>query len=240
MEIENQLNNENNLNNNLEIEKEQKNFLETTIGKIVNTGLDIGIRALLPDFIDEQVINIKDNLFEYGLKDGITKTIDDAIDLGKSAIGIFTGDFENIEQMQSAVQTGGLIDGLSDLLDTVVGKVSQKGLINSNVANILTQGKDIILDNVQSNIEKSFAEQVTNSNKMNKYINEWKNAFENKDFNVMEKQYKKIEKELKELAPIENTINQARTIENLHNLIKNNGQDFNLTKEQIELAKKLK
>ena len=240
MDIENQLNNEKNINNNIEIEKKQKNFLETTIGKIVNTGLDIGIRALLPDFIDEQVINLKDNLFEYGFREGITKTIDDAIDIGKSAIGIFTGNFENIEQMQSAVQTGGLIDGLSDLLDTVVGKVSQKGLINSNVANILTQGKDIILDNVQSNIEKSFAEQVTNSNKMNQYINEWKNAFENKDFNVMEKQYKKIEKELKELAPIENTINQARTIENLHNLIKNNGQDFNLTKEQIELAKKLK
>ena len=240
MDIENQLNNEKNINNNLEIEKEQKNFLETTIGKIVNTGLDIGIRALLPDFLDEQVINLKDNLFEYGFKEGITKTIDDAIDLGKSAIGIFTGNFENIEQMQSAVQTGGLIDGLSDLLDTVVGKVSQKGLINSNVANILTQGKDIILDNVQSNIEKTFEEQLANSNKMNQYINEWKNAFENKDFNTMEKQYKKIETELKELAPIENTINQARTIENLHNLIKNNGQNFNLTKEQLELAEKLK
>ena len=240
MDIENQLNNEKNINNNLEIEKEQKNFLETTIGKIVNTGLDIGIRALLPDFLDEQVINLKDNLFEYGFKEGITKTIDDAIDLGKSAIGIFTGNFENIEQMQSAVQTGGLIDGLSDLLDTVVGKVSQKGLINTNVANILTQGKDIILDNVQSNIEKTFAEQVTNSNNINEYINNWKEAFENKDFNTMEKQYEKIETELKELAPIENTINQARTIENLHNLIKNNGQDFNLKKEQLELAQKLK
>ena len=240
MDIENQLNNEKNINNNIEIEKEQKNFLETTIGKIVNTGLDIGIRALLPDFIDEQVINLKDNLFEYGFKEGITKTIDDTIDLGKSAIGIFTGNFENIEQMQSAVQTGGLIDGLADLLDTVVGKVSQKGLINSNVANILTQGKDIILDNVQSNIEKTFTEQITNSNNINQYINDWKNAFENKDFNTMEIQYEKIETELKELAPIENTINQARTIENLHNLIKNNGQDFNLTKEQIELAEKLK
>lgn len=240
MDIENQLNNEKNINNNVEIEKEQKNFLETTIGKIVNTGLDIGIRALLPDFIDEQVINLKDNLFEYGFKDGVTKTIDDAINLGKSAIGIFTGNFENIEQMQSAVQNGGLIDGLSDLLDTVVGKVSQKGLINSNVANILTQGKDIILDNVQSNIEKTFTEQITNSNNINQYINDWKNAFENKDFNTMEIQYEKIETELKELAPIENTINQARTIENLHNLIKNNGQDFNLTKEQLELAEKLK
>ena len=240
MDIHNQLNNEKNINNNVEIEKEQKNFLETTIGKIVNTGLDIGIRALLPDFIDEQVINLKDNLFEYGFKDGVTKTIDDAINLGKSAIGIFTGNFENIEQMQSAVQTGGLIDGLSDLLDTVVGKVSQKGLINSNVANILTQGKDIILDNVQNNIEKTFSEQIINSNNINQYINDWKNAFENKDFNTMEKQYEKIETELKELAPIENTINQARTIENLHNLIRNNGQDFNLTKEQLELAQKLK
>ena len=240
MDIHNQINNEKNINNNVEIEKEQKNFLETTIGKIVNTGLDIGIRALLPDFLDEQVIKLKDNLFEYGFKEGITKTIDDAINLGKSAIGIFTGKFENIEQMQSAVQTGGLIDGLSDLLDTVVGKVSQKGLINSNVANILTQGKDIILDNVQSNIEKTFTEQITNSNNINQYINDWKNAFENKDFNTMEIQYEKIETELKELAPIENTINQARTIENLHNLIKNNGQDFNLTKEQLELAEKLK
>ena len=240
MDIHNQLNNEKNINNNVEIEKEQKNFLETTIGKIVNTGLDIGIRALLPDFLDEQVIKLKDNLFEYGFKEGITKTIDDAIDLGKSAIGIFTGNFENIEQMQSAVQNGGIIDGLSDLLDTVVGKVSQKGLINSNVANILTQGKDIILDNIQSNIEKTFTEQITNSNNINQYINDWKNAFENKDFNTMEIQYEKIETELKELAPIENTINQARTIENLHNLIKNNGQNFNLTKEQLELAEKLK
>ena len=56
----------------------------------------------------------------------------------------------------------------------------------------------------------------------------------------MEENFKKIEEQLKILAPMENTINQARTIENLHNLIKNNGQDFNLTKEQLELAEKLK
>ena len=55
----------------------------------------------------------------------------------------------------------------------------------------------------------------------------------------MEKQYEKIETELKELAPIENTINQARTIENLHILIKNKGGDFNLSNEEVELAKKL-
>ena len=238
MEIENKLNNENNIENNLE--KEQKNFLETTLGKIVNTGLDIGIRALLPDFIDEQVINLKDNLFEYGLAEGITKTIDDVIDLGKSAIGIFTGNFENIEQMQSAVQSGGLIDGISSLLDTVVNKVMQKGLINYNVASMLTQGKNVILNNIESNIEKTFADQLTTGTNLEIYVNSWKTSFDKQDFNSMEEAFEKIEEQLTILAPMENTINQARTIENLHNLIKNNGQDFNLTKEQLELAEKLK
>ena len=52
--------------------------------------------------------------------------------------------------------------------------------------------------------------------------------------------YKKIKKELKNLIPIEKTINEAKTIMTLHNLIKNNGQNFNLSKEQLELAEKLK
>jgi len=34
-------------------------------------------------------------------------------------------------------------------------------------------------------------------------------------------------------------LKEARIIENLHLLIKNNGQDFNLTDEQLELAKML-
>ena len=233
-------NNEINLNNNLEQEKDQKSFLETTLGKTINAGLDIGIRALLPDFIDEQVINLKDNLFEYGLKDGIKQTIDDAIDLGKSAIGVVTGNFENVNQMQSAVETGGLIDGISSLLDTVIDKVRDAGLINYNVANTIKQGKDVILNNVESNIEKTFTEQLTSVENTNKYINNWKEYFNNHDFSGMEKEYEKLENELKNLVPLENTINEARTIENLHNLIKNNGQNFNLTQEQLELAEKLK
>lgn len=233
-------NNEINLDNNLEQEKDQKSFLETTLGKTINAGLDIGIRALLPDFIDEQVINLKDNLFEYGLKDGIKQTIDDAIDLGKSAIGVVTGNFENVNQMQSAVETGGLIDGVSSLLDTVIDKVRDAGLINYNIANTIKQGKDVILNNVESNIEKTFTEQLTSVEKTNKYINNWKEYFNNQDFNGMEKEYEKLENELKNLVPLENTINEARTIENLHNLIKNNGQNFNLTQEQLELAEKLK
>ena len=238
MEI-NKIENEVNLDNKITNNNDQNNFLESTLGKIINTGIDIGIRALLPDFIDEQIINIKDNLLNYGLKEGITKTIDNAIDLGKSAIGIFTGNFENVSQMQNAIQAGGLIDGISSLLDTVVNKVNQKGIINYNIANMIKQGKNIILDSIENNIEEKFREQNIEIENIEKYMNNWKQNFDNKDFKGMEKEYSKIEKVLNNLVPLERIITQARAIENLHNLIKNNGQDFNLNQEQLALAEKL-
>ena len=238
MEI-NKIDNGINLNNEIKIREEQTNFLETTLGKTINTAIDIGIRALLPDFIDEQIINIKDNLLNYGLKDGITKTIEDAIDIGKSAIGIFTGNFESISQMQNAIETGGLIDGISSLLDTVVDKVNKKGIINYNIANTIKQGKDIILNSVEHNIEEKFKEQNVEVENIEKYMNNWKENFKDKNFGKMEKEYNKIEKILETLAPLEEIINQARIIGNIHNLIKNNGQNFNLNQEQLALAQKL-
>ena len=237
--MENNLNNIIEINNNLKNEVEQKNFLETTLGKTINTGIDIGIRALLPDYIEEQVIDLKDNLIKYGLKDGIKKSIDDAINLGKSAIGIVTGNFENISQVQEAIKSGGIIDNVSNLLDDVINKVYSKGLINSTVAKTIKQGKNSILNNVEKNIENTFNKQINSLEYTEKYINNWKVYFNNKDFEGMEKEYKKIEKEINNLIPIEKTISDVRTIENLHNLIKNNGQNFDLTQEQLELAEKL-
>lgn len=236
---------ENNLNNVIEIKKnlnneiEQNNFLETTLGKTINTGIDIGIRALLPDYIEGQIIDLKNNLIKYGLKEGIKKSIDDAINVGKSAIGIVTGNFENMTQVQDAIKSGGIIDNVSNLLDIVINKVYKNGLINSTVAKTIKQGKNSILNNVEKNIENTFNKQINSLENTEKYINNWKQYFNNKNFEGMEKEYKKIEKEINNLIPIEKTISDVRTIENLHKLIKNNGQDFNLTQEQIELAEKL-
>ena len=236
MNLENKLDLEKNIVN----EKIQKSFLETTLGKAINIAFDIGIRSLLPDFLDEQIINVKDNLLNYGLKDGISKTINDAIDLGKSAIGIVTGNFENVSQMQNAIQSGGLIDGISSLLDNVVDKVREADLINNTVAKTIKQGKNIILNSVEKNIENTFNKQYESIEYINRYIENWKNYFEEKNFEGMQKEYNKIEKELKNIVPIEKTINEAKTIGILHNLINNNGQDFNLTQEQLELVEKLK
>lgn len=240
MEINNlEKNNILEINNNIN-EENQKNFLENIIGKTINTAIELGIRTLFPEFIEDQIINIKDNLFNYGIKDGINKTIDDAIDLGKSAIGIITGEFESVSQMHNAVKSGGIIDGISSLVDSVLDKIKKSGSMDSNVISVIKKGKNVILNNIESNIEKSFNNQRDNINNMDKYINNWKKYFDKKDFNGMEKEYKNLEKQIKDIAPIEKIINDAKTIEVLHNLIKNNGYNFNLSTEQLELVEKLK
>ncbi|MEE0865744.1 MAG: hypothetical protein U0L98_02950 [Clostridia bacterium] len=69
MKLENLQNNNLELNNKIVNENTQKSFLETTLGKTVNTAIDIGLRAILPDFVENEIIGIKNNLLNYGLKD---------------------------------------------------------------------------------------------------------------------------------------------------------------------------
>ena len=230
---------ENNLSNEKSLEKEQMSFLQTSIGKAVNTGLNIGIRYLLPDVIENEIIEIKDTLIRDGIKEGVQTAINSAVNLGKSALGIITGNFENIQQMQTAVKSGGIIDSISDVINSTINKVVEKGKIPYSVGNALKNGKNAILNNVTKNIESEFENQVNHIEKINKYTENWKNYFNNQDFTGMEREYQKIRTKMKEIAPIENTIKLAKTVENLHKLIKNNGKDFNLTEEQLELAKLL-
>ena len=235
MNLENEINNELNLEN----KNEQNNFFNSTIGKAIDNGIDIGLRYLLPDFIEEQVIDFKDNLIEYGLKDGISKTIDSAVETGKSVVGMVTGDFENISQIKNVIKNGGIIDSVSDLLDDVIDKMNDKGKVNDTISDLIKNGKDAILENVEKNIEDTLNKQSEELDDLENNIKQWKEYYEKQDFNSMENVFEKIEKEINELIPIENTIKEVRTIENLHNLIKNNNEQFNLTKEEIELAEKL-
>lgn len=215
---------------------EQKKFLDTTLGKVINTALDLGLRWVLPDFIENQVIDVKNSLIKGGLKEGIDKAIENSVELGKSVTGIFTGKFDNISQAQNAVKNGGLIDGVSSAIDTALNTTTKKGWIPNEIAKLIRQGKNVILDNVSNNIETEFVSQLNNIEKLGKYENNWRNYFQKQDFEGMEREYQKIKEKLKQTLPIETTLKQAREIENVHLLIKNNGKNFELTKEQLELA----
>lgn len=230
---------ENQITNDVSIENKQRNFLQTNIGKAVNTGLNIGLRYILPDVIEDQVIEIKDSFLQNGFKEGIQTAIDSAINFGKSALGIVTGNFENVQQMQTAVKSGGIIDEISNVLNFTINKVVNSGKIPYALGSAIKTGKNAILNNITKNIESEFENQVNQIEKLNKYTNNWKDYFNNKDFDGMQREYDKIRGKMKEIAPIENTIKTARVVENLHKLIKNNGKNFDLTSEELELAKML-
>lgn len=229
-----------NLSTDMELANEQKNFLETTLGKTINTGLDIGLRYLLPDFIENQVIDVKDSILENGFKEGVKQAVDSAIDLGKSAVGMVTGNFENIGQVQNVIKNGGLLDSVSGLINTVVDKSVSKGKINNSIGSTIKKGKNVIISNINKNLENEFEKQLDSIEKLSKYSNNWRECYNNKDFDGMEREYKKMKEKLKDILPMENTIKDARIIENLHTLIKNNGRNFDLSEEQRELANILK
>ena len=124
----------------------------------------------MPDLIEDEIIEIKDSFIENGFKEGIKTAVDSAINLGKSAMGIVTGRFENVNQMQTAVKTGGIIDGISSVLNYTINKIVDRGKIPYSVGNIIKRGKNAILNNITKNIENEFENQVDNIEKLNKYI----------------------------------------------------------------------
>ncbi len=219
--------------------EKQQNFLETTLGKTINTALDIGLRWILPDIIENQVIEIKDTLLKNGLKEGIKKSIDSAVEFGKSTLGIVTGKFDNISQIETVVQKGGIIDTISETIDSVLNYTMKKNLIPKNIGSVIKSSKNVLLDNVQTNLEKTMTNQLKAIENIDKYISKWNVALQEKNFDKMEQVYKNLKNNLEELIPLENTLKKARELENMHLLIKNKGKNFNISYEEMELAKKL-
>lgn len=232
---------ENNLINNIKntLGEWQENFLETNWGEAINNAVDSGLKFILPDFIEDEIIDIKNAFIKGGLSEGIKTTIDTAINKGKEIIGMFTGNLEDITQAEAIMKNGGLIEKVADLLENVIDKTVKNGFIRESVGKLIQSGKDIILDFAEKNIDKVNKEQVKKVKEIDTAIENWQEAFKNKDFKKMQNEYKKIENRMDDIMPLEDIINKARTVENLHNLIKNNGKNFDLTEEQMKLAEQL-
>lgn len=220
------------------IEEKQNKFLESKLGKTINTAVDIGLRTILPDIIEDEIIDIKNIMINEGFKEGINSGIKSAINLGKSAVGIVTGKFESVSQAYNAVKNGGVIDTTSKVIDNVIKSANKNGLIKDGTAKMIKKGKNVIKECIEDNVEKTFLEQVDGVEKVGKYISNWNGYLQKNDLNGMNREFKKIKNKLENLIPIEETLKQARQIENVQTLIKNKGNSLeNISKEELELAK---
>lgn len=70
-----------------------------------------------------------------------------------------------------------------------------------------------------------------------KYIENWKNYLNQNDLAGMKKEYTKIKNKKEEIMPLEYTLKEIKTIENIQTLIKNKGNSLDsITDDEIKLA----
>ena len=67
----------------------------------------------------------------------------------------------------------------------------------------------------------------------------WNKYYKEKDLDGIRRENINIQRNLKAIFPIENTIQEARKIENLSKIILKNEGNFNLSEEEINLANRL-
>ncbi len=225
-----------NLENNVNSEK-QINFLDNNLGKAINGAIDIGLKFILPDSIENEIINVKNALLKGGLKEGINSAINEVINFGKKLLGIENKKFTNFNQIKYCANSKNIAELVSNSIDAVINKCQEKDFITSDIAKVLKSGKKVFFNNTEKEINKELLIQNNSLNKIDGYYKNWQEAYIEKDFNKMEKQYKKMQQEIEKTIPLDNIIKRISEINNVHTLIKNNNGNFDISEEQKELVK---
>lgn len=205
------------------------------IPKIANKALDFGLKTVLPDFIEDEVIQIKDAFIKEGFIAGLEEAKQQIDEVWKSVKGIFTGEFDNIGQIKKLVQKDGILDTASTLVDKITKKLLDNKIITKQTYNIIKTGKKEIINALEEELNKYYKIDEYDIEKLEKQIQDWQESFQNKDYESMEKISKKISETLLENQTIEKTINKARNIEKLQKYIQEKGSIEKLSKEERKL-----
>lgn len=224
--------------NNLNIENLQNNFLKTNIGQIANNAIDIGLKMILPDTVENEVIEVKDALISGGIDDAITTAVENAIKIGKKALGIKKINFESVGQAESALLNGDLKKGISNGIDFVIDKLNKSQILPDKICSIIKNGKDLILNQTTNDIKNDFSEEKKAVEKIEKYILNWEKCYKMKDLNGLNKEFNKIQKQMKKIIPLEKLIKNVNKIENINELIKNT-DNFDFSNIYLDLAENI-
>ncbi len=218
----------------------QTKDVKIDIGNLADTALEFGLRTVLPDFIEDDVIDIKNKFIEEGFTEGIKEIYEKVKDIWKSIQGIFTGKFENIDQVKRLIETDGILDGASDLIDKILKTMLSKKKISKSTYNLIKTGKKEILNSLESELENYYKIDTYSLEKIQEYCQEWKENYTKENYQEMQKTMNKIKQRLDKSESIEKIIKQAREIEKIQKYIEEKGSIENLSESEKMLIEKIK
>lgn len=225
IELENKRN-ENKLINTVAKQNDNLNYI---LQNIINWSIDKGIKYLFPNLIGDKIVKIKNSILNSNTQEKITSGIQNIINMENKKSSISNKENNDIQKIEEILNDPKTIEMLTEIVEKIL----------NNMDNVKIKDKSIVLKDIHKNLSKDITEQINSINNINNYSKDWYNFFEKENFNSMNKSFNKIKNELKNIAPIEEIIIKTKKIENLHELVKGKGGDFNITKEEMELANKL-
>lgn len=214
--------------------------IKIDIGNLANEALDIGLRTILPDSIEEDIIDIKNKFIEEGFTEGLKETNEKIKDILKSIQGIFTGKFENIDQVKRLIETDGILDSASEIIDKISKNLLNKKIISKSTYNLIKKGKKDILNSLESKLESYYKIDTYNLEKIEEYCQNWKKSYNEGNYKEMKNNINKIKQKLEKSEEVEKIINQARELEKIQKYIEEKGSIENLSESEKKLIEKIK
>lgn len=218
------------------IEKNENKFQKGMLN-IANFAIDVGIRAALPNYLEDHVIDIKNTLMKNGIKEGVKEIGEKAKDivniiLGKKNVS------NKVDEIRSLTKQNGIIDQFSKVINFAIDKSVKNNRLNKNLASILKSGKTAMLSTFSDKLENNLYKEIKNIEDFKKELSNWNKCFDKKDVEGMNKIYNKLEKIYNNISVVLKEVIDFEKIKYTQKYIEKNKKE-ELNSDEIELLKKL-
>jgi len=107
----------------------------------VNRGIDIGIRLVFPDFLEDGIREVKDSLIQDGFGAALRTAVDQTLQLGRQALDFAIRGFRNTPEAIQLLDNGMLQNNIAKTVDEAITKMGSNRDINPEIAKKMLERK---------------------------------------------------------------------------------------------------